>query len=80
MPLLMRLSEEGDIKNVRLVRIDDAHLRPRDRRRNEMLLDGVRMDAIVDFRKFSLRRPAKHLLLFGFQPLKLFYKVQLKLD
>ena len=55
LPLLMCLAEESDIEDIRLVRVDNAQLRPRDRRWNEMLPNGVRMNAIVDFRQLPLR-------------------------
>lgn len=54
LPLLVRLPEKRNIQHVRLVRVDDAHLGARNRRRNEVLLNRVRVDTIVDFRQFAL--------------------------
>lgn len=44
LPLLMRLPEKRNVQHVRLVRIDDAHLGARNRRRDEVLLHRVRFD------------------------------------
>ena len=69
LPLLMRLAKEGDVEYIRLIRVDDVHLRPRDRRRNEMLLNGIRVNAIVDLRQFPLRGPTELGLFLGLQSL-----------
>ena len=80
LPLLVRLPEEGDIQHIRLIRVNNVHLRPRDRRRDEMLLDRIGVNAVVDFRQLTLCRPSKHFLLFGLQPLELFDEIKLKFN
>ncbi len=46
-------------------RIDDVHLRACDGGGNEILLDGIRMDAVVDLRELPLCRPADLFLFLG---------------
>ena len=58
LPLLMRPPEKRNIQHVRLVRVNDTHLGARNRRRDEVLLNRVRVDAIVDLRQFALGRPS----------------------
>ena len=43
-----------------------------------MCLDGIGVDAVVDFRQFSLRRPSNKLLFLILKALKLLYKIQLE--
>lgn len=58
LPLLMRLPEKRNVQHVRLVRVDDAHLGARNHRRDEVLLNRVRVDTIIDFRQLALGRPS----------------------
>lgn len=46
--------------------------------RKEMCLDGIGVDAVVDFRQFALRRPSNKLLFLILKALKLLYKIQLE--
>ena len=78
LPLLMCLTKQRDIQHVCLVRIDDVHLGTCDSSRNEVLLNCIRVDAVVDLRQFALRRPAKLRLLRRLKPLKFVYEIQLK--
>ena len=75
LPLLMRHTKQRDIQHVCLVRIDDVHLGTCDSRRNEVLLNCIRVDAVVDLRQFALRRPAKLRLLRCLKPLKFVYEI-----
>ena len=62
-----------------LVCVDDVHLRPRNCRRNKTLLDGIRMDMVIDLAQFALGRPANLFLLIRFQPLVIANLVKLEL-
>jgi hypothetical protein len=55
-------------------------LRARDGGRDEIRLYRVRMDAVVDLRKFPFRRPTNQLLFLRLKPLEFLYKVQLKFN
>lgn len=68
LPLLMRLPEKRNVQHVRLVRVDDAHLGARNHRRDEVLLNRVRVDTIIDFRKLALYRPSQLCLLAALSP------------
>jgi len=50
-PLLSCFPEKSDIKYVGFVGISDNCLSRRDLWRNEVLLDGIRMNAIIELRK-----------------------------
>ena len=80
LPLLMRHAEESYIQHIRFARVDDVHLSACDGGGNEILLDGIRMDAVVDLREFPLRRPTDKLLLLRLETLKLLDKIQLELN
>ena len=53
-PLLGGLSEEGDIEEVGLAGINRGGLSLRDGRRKEGLLDGIGVDAAIDFGEGAL--------------------------
>ena len=80
LPLLVRHAEKRDIENIRFACVDDVHLRARDSGGDKILLYRVCMDAIVDLRKFSLRRPTDKLLFLSLETLKLFDEIKFKLD
>ena len=79
LPLLVRHAEECHIENIRFARVDDVHLCAGDLRRDEILLYGVGVDAVVDLRKLPLCRPPDQLLLLRLKPLKLLDDVYLEL-
>ena len=56
-PLLGGLSEKGDIEEVGLAGINRGGLSLRDGRRKEGLLDGVGVDAVIDFGEGALEIP-----------------------
>ena len=56
-PLLRGLAKEGDIEQVSFVGIDERCLSLRECRRQERLLDRVRMDAVVDLCEGALEVP-----------------------
>ena len=56
-PLFGGLAEEGDVEQIRLAGIDGSGLRLGDERRNEGILDGVGVDAVVDLGKGALEVP-----------------------
>lgn len=56
-PLFGGLAEEGDVEQIRLAGIDRASLCPGDGRRDEGVLDGVGVDAVVDLGKSALEVP-----------------------
>lgn len=78
-PFKCRHAEEGDVQYVCLAGIYAACLLRRHFRRNEILLDGIRVDMVVYFREFSLGRPSQQSLFLLFQPLELLDKIQLEL-
>ena len=66
----------GPVPVSQLVSIDDTGLLLTHFLRNQMALDGICMDAVVDFREFTLGCPAYLLLLFSLQSLELLDEVQ----
>ncbi len=58
-PLFCGLAEEGDVEKVRFAGIDGGSLRFGDGWRNEGVLDGVGVDAIVDLGEGALEVPTK---------------------
>ena len=80
LPLLMRLPEKRNVQHVRLVRVDDAHLGARNHRRDEVLLNRVRVDTIIDFRQLALGRPSQLCLLRRLEPLESLDQIQLKFN
>lgn len=56
-PLFGGLAEEGDVEQVRLAGIDGGCLRLGDGRRDEGVLDGVSVDAVVDLGEGALEVP-----------------------
>ena len=75
LPLLVRHAKKRDIENICFTRVDDIHLRARDGGGDKILLYRVRMDAVVDLRKFPFRRPTNQLLFLRLKPLEFLYKV-----
>ena len=63
-PFSRRHAEQGDIKKVGLIGIDKGNLFLRHFGRNEILLDGIGVNAIVHFREFPFGSPANEFLLF----------------
>ena len=58
-PLLRGPAEKGDVEQVGFVGIDELRLSFGDRGWEERLLDGVRVDAVVDLGQGSLEVPAE---------------------
>ena len=79
LPFLMRHAKKRDIENIRFACVDYIHLCAGDLRGDEVLLDSVRVDAVVDLRQFPLRRPADKLLLLRLEALELLDDVYLEL-
>ena len=71
-PFLSCHPEHRHIQDIRFVRINNGGFAAVKFRRNQVLLDGIRMNPVIQFGKFSLRAPAKLSLLFSFEPLKFF--------
>lgn len=71
-------SEECHVQYVGFVGIDARGLRWGYLLWDEVLLDGIGMDAIVDFRQFPLCVPAYLRLFLLFQPLVLLDQIQFK--
>lgn len=80
LPLLMRLPEKRNVQHVRLVRVDDAHLGARNRRRDEVLLNRVRVNTIIDFRQFPFNRPPQLRLFRRLEPLESLDQIQFKFN
>ena len=76
LPLLMRLPEKHNVQHVRLVRVDDAHLGARNRRRDEVLLNRVRVNTIIDFRQFPFNRPPQLRLFRRLEPLEFINEIE----
>ena len=74
-PLLGRHAEQSHVQDIRLIGIDQGNLPSGQFRRNQIFLDGIRMNAIIDLGKVALDIPAKLLQLLGLEPLKLFDEV-----
>jgi hypothetical protein len=68
--LLGGYAEEGHVQNIGLAGIDDGSLLRSEFGGDEVLFDGVGVDAVIDFGKLTLGRPPKSFLLFFFEPLK----------
>jgi len=66
LPLLCRHAEHCHVQYVSFVGINDACLRLSNFRWDKVLLDGIGMYAVVDFRQFTLCRPAEQSLFFVF--------------
>ena len=77
--LLVRHTEEGHVQHICLTRVDDVHLRARDRGGNEVLLNGIRVNAIVDLRQLPLCRPADQFLFFRLETLIVRYQIKFEL-
>ena len=81
-PLFGGLAEEGDVEQVRLAGIDDGGLCLGDGRRDEGVLDGVRVDAVVDFGEGALEIPIElqPVVFFILETLEFLDEVELELD
>lgn len=79
-PFACSLSEEGDIEEVRLRRIFEVGLFASDLWRQQDILDGIGVDAVVDFGQCALECPIElqTVILIGFESLKLAYHVVFK--
>lgn len=77
-PFPCRHSKHRYVEYISLVGILHDGLLTRDLRRDEIGLDGIRMNTIVYFGKFPFGRPLYMLLLFSFQALELSNKIQLE--
>ena len=80
LPLLVRPPEKRNVQDVGLVRINDAHLRARHCRRNQVLLNGIRVNPVVDLRQLTLHGPPELSLFCRLETLKLSYEIQLELN
>jgi len=78
-PLLGRHAEQGHVQDISLVGIDQGNLPSGQFRRDQILFDGIRMNAIIDLGKVALDIPAKLFHFLGLEPLKLFDQVKFKL-
>ncbi len=80
-PFLGGLAEKRDIEQVGFVGIDERRLLPGDGWRDEGLLYGVGMDAIIDFGKGALEVPLElePVVLFVLETLELLDEIQLEL-
>ena len=78
-PLAGGDAEHGHVEHVGLLGVDDAGLLLGHLLRDEVLLDGVGVDAVVDLRQLALCRPTYLLLLSIFQTLELANEIDLKL-
>ena len=81
-PLLGSLPEEGDIKQVGLVSIDEGGLIFVDGGWDKRLFDSVGMDAVVDLCKGALEIPSEMeaFIFLLFETLKFFDEVEFELD
>ena len=79
-PFLSCHPEHRHIQDIRFIRINNGGFAAVKFRRNQVLLDGIRMNPVIQFGKLSLRAPAKLFLFFLFKTLKLFVKIQLKFN
>lgn len=77
-PFPCRHSKHRYVEYISLVGILHDGLLTRDLRRDEIGLDGIRMNTIVYFGKFPFGRPLYLLLLSSFQALELSNKIQLE--
>jgi len=79
-PLLRGLSEEGDVEQVGLVRVDEGGLLLAHGDRNERLLDGIGVDAVVDLGEGALEAPPEleAVVFVIFETLEFFDEVELE--
>lgn len=69
-PLFCRHPEQCHIQHIGFVGIDQGNLTGGQLRRDQILLDGVRMNAIIDLGKVALDVPTKLLHFLGLEALK----------
>ena len=74
-PLFGRHTKQRHIQDIGFIGIDQGNLPGRQFRWDQILLDGIRVNAIIDLGKVALDIPAKLLQLLGLEPLKLFDEV-----
>jgi hypothetical protein len=80
-PLPCGPPEEGDIEQIGLAGVDDRRLRRRHRSWDDVLLDGIRVDAVVEFRERSIEVPREReaAALVVLEALELLDEVELEL-
>ncbi len=79
-PLGGGLAEEGHVEHIGFAGIDEAGLRLAQLRRDQVRLNGVGVDAVVDFGEVAADIPAEGLALGFLEALELFDEVGLELD
>ena len=79
-PLLCSHTEEGHVQDIGFTGIHYGNLLWGKLWRNQILLDGIRMDAVVDLGQISLDVPAKLFHLLGLEPLKFLDQIQLEFN
>ncbi|MDD4248092.1 MAG: hypothetical protein PHT13_03105 [Methanosarcina sp.] len=81
-PLLSCFPEKSDIKYIGFVGIGDSCLSRCDLRRNEMLLDGICVNAVIKLRKGAVEVPCKlkAAVFVFFNPLELLDEVEFEFD
>ena len=78
-PLFCSHTEQGHVQNIGFTGIHHGDLLCGKLRRNQIFLDGVRMDAVVDLGQVSLNVPAKLFHFLGLKSLKLFDQIDFEL-
>ena len=78
-PLFCRYTEHCHIQHIGFIGVDDACLCRCNLRGNKILLYGIGMYTVVDFRQLTFRRPTQQTLLLRLQPLKFLDDVDFEL-
>ncbi len=79
-PLGGGLTEESHVEHIGLAGIDETGLAFAERRRDEVGLDGVGVDAVIDLGEVAADVLAEGLTLGFLEPLKFLDEVELELD
>ena len=81
-PLLCRLPKQRDVEQVRLTGIGDRGLSGGDGRRNQVGLNGIGMDAVIEFGQGAIEVPGKReaLILVLLEALELLDEIKFELN